>query len=119
MPKDQLNCTAPASPQRYVLSDMRVAVFMRLLPDSSMVKMAFANNHSTHVPTIDGREVVKLAKELTIAEWWNRGLAAHYGRDGRVKVPLQHRFIKIVPSAFANYVGGRLASPSRRKREKR
>jgi len=69
MPKDQLNGTAPASPQRDGLSDMRVAVFMRLLPDSSMVKMAFANNHSTRVPTIDGREVVKLAKELTITEW--------------------------------------------------
>ena len=37
MPKDQLNGTAPASPQRDGLSDMRVAVFMRLLPDSSMV----------------------------------------------------------------------------------
>ena len=69
MPKDQLNGTAPASPQRDGLSDMRVAVFMRLLPDSSMVKMAFANNHSTRVPTIDGREVVKLAKERTITEW--------------------------------------------------
>ena len=42
---------------------------MRLLPDSSMVKMALANNHSTRVPTIDGREVVKLTKELTITEW--------------------------------------------------
>ena len=69
MTKDQLNGTAPASPQRDGLSDMRVAVFMRLLPDSSMVKMAFANNDSTRVPTIDGREVVKLAKELTITEW--------------------------------------------------
>ena len=79
MPKDQLNATAPASPQRDGLSDMRVEVLMRLLPDSSMVKMAFSNNDSTRVPTIDGREVVKIAKELTIAEWWTRGLAAHYG----------------------------------------
>eukprot|EP00904_Undaria_pinnatifida_P011935 jgi/Undpi1/7872/HiC_scaffold_24.g10344.m1 len=69
MPKDQLNGTAPASPRRDGLSDLRVAVFMRLLPDSSMVKMAFANNHSTRVPTIDGREVVKMAKDLTITEW--------------------------------------------------
>ena len=69
MLKNQLNGTDPASPQRDGLSDMRVAVFMRLLPDSSMVKMAFANNHSTRVPTIDGREVVKLAKDLTITEW--------------------------------------------------
>ena len=37
MLKDQLNGTAPASPQRDGLSDMRVAAFMRLLPDSSMV----------------------------------------------------------------------------------
>ena len=37
MPKDQLNGTAPASLQRDGLSDMRVAVFMRLPPDSSMV----------------------------------------------------------------------------------
>ena len=37
MPKDQLNGTAPASPQRDGLSDMRVTVFMRLPPDSSMV----------------------------------------------------------------------------------
>ena len=59
MPKVQLNSTAPSSPQRDGLSDMRVAVFMRLLQDSSMVKMAIANNHSTRVPTIDGREVVK------------------------------------------------------------
>ena len=66
MPKDQLNGTAPASPQRDGLSDMRVAVFMRLLPGSSMVKMAFANNHSKRVPTIDGGEVAKLVKELTI-----------------------------------------------------
>ena len=43
-----------------------------------MVKMAFANNHSTRVPTIDGREVLKLSTELTIEEWWTRGLAAHY-----------------------------------------
>ena len=78
IPKDQLNGTVPASPQRDGLLDMRVAVLMRLLPDSSMVKMAFANNHSTRVPTIDGREVVKLSKELTIAEWWTLGLAAHY-----------------------------------------
>ena len=69
MPKGQLNGTAPASPQRDGLSDMRVAVLMRLLPDSLMVKMAFANNHSTCVPTIDGREVVKLAEDLTITEW--------------------------------------------------
>ena len=69
MPKDQLNGTARASPQRNGLSDMRVAVFLRLLPDSSMVKIAFANNHRTRVPTIDGHEVVKLAKELTITEW--------------------------------------------------
>ena len=34
-----------------------------------MIKMAFANNHSTSVPTIDGGEVVKLAKELTITKW--------------------------------------------------
>ena len=34
-----------------------------------MVKMALANNRSTRVPTVDGREVVKLAKELTITEW--------------------------------------------------
>ena len=69
MPKDQLKCTAPASPRRDELSDLRVAVLMRLLPDSSMVKMAFANNHSTRVPTIDGREVVKMAKDVTITEW--------------------------------------------------
>ena len=37
MPKNQLNGTAPASPQRDGLSEMRVAVFIRLLPDSSMV----------------------------------------------------------------------------------
>ena len=79
MPKDPLNGTAPASSQRDGLSDMRVAGFMRLLPGSSMVKMAFASNHSTRVPTIDGREVVKLAKEFIIADWWTRGLAAHYG----------------------------------------
>ena len=48
---------------------MRVAVFMRFLQDSSMVKMAFASNHSTRVPTIDGCEVVKLAKDFTITEW--------------------------------------------------
>ena len=34
MPKDQLNGTAPASPRRDGLSDMRVAVLMRLLPGS-------------------------------------------------------------------------------------
>ena len=79
MPNDQLNRSAPPSPQRDGLSDMRVADFLRLLPDSSMVKMAFANNHSTRVPTIDGRVVVKLAKKITITEWWTRGLAAHYG----------------------------------------
>ena len=67
--KDQLNGTAPASPQSDGLSIMRVAVSLRLLPDSSMVKMAFANNHSTRVSTIDGCEVVKLAKEFTITEW--------------------------------------------------
>ena len=55
---------------------MCVAVFTCLLPGSKMVKIAFADNHSTRVPTIDGREVVKLAKELTLAEWWTRGLAA-------------------------------------------
>ena len=69
MPKDQLSGTAPASPQRDGLSDMRVAVYMRLLPYSSIVKMAFANNHSLRIRTIDGRKVVKLAKELTITEW--------------------------------------------------
>ena len=69
MPKDQLNGTAPASPQRDGLSDTRVAVFMRLPPDSSVVKMAFANNHSARGPTIDRREVVKLAKDLAITEW--------------------------------------------------
>ena len=79
MSQDQLNGTASASPQRDGLSDMRVAVLMRLLLDSSMVKMAFANKHSSRVSTIDDREVLKLAKELTIAEWWTRGLAAHYG----------------------------------------
>ena len=68
MPKDQLNGTAPTSPRRDGLSDMREAVFMRVLPDSSMIKMAFANNHRTRVPTIDGREAVKLAKELTVTE---------------------------------------------------
>ena len=46
-----------------------LVVLFCLLPNSSMVKMVFANNHSTRVPTIDGREVVKLAKELTIAKW--------------------------------------------------
>ena len=69
MKNDQLNGTAPASPQRDGLSDMRVAVHMRLLPDSSMVRMAFANNHSTRVSTIGGHEVVKLAKDLIITEW--------------------------------------------------
>ena len=69
MPKDQLNGTAPASPRRDGLSDLRVAVLMRILPDSSMVKMAFANNHSTRVPTIDRREVVKMAKDNAITEW--------------------------------------------------
>ena len=92
MPKNQLNGTAPAVPQRDGLSDLRVAFFLRLLPGSSMVEMAFANNHSTCVPTIDGGEVVKLTKELTITERWTRGLAAHYGWGGRVEVFLQHRF---------------------------
>ena len=69
MLKDQLNGTAPASPRKDGLSDLRVAGFMRILPDSSMVKMAFANHHSTRVPTNDGREVVKMAKDLTITEW--------------------------------------------------
>ena len=41
-------------------------VFSRYLPDSSMVKMAFANNLRTRVPTIDACEVVKLAKKLNI-----------------------------------------------------
>ena len=74
-----MNGTAPASPQRDGLSDMRVAVLMRLLTDSSMIKMTFANSRSARVPTIDGREVLKLSKKFTIAEWWTRGLAAHYG----------------------------------------
>ena len=55
MPKDQLNGTAPASPQRDGLPDMRVAFFLRSLPGSSTFKIAVANNHSTHAPTIDGR----------------------------------------------------------------
>ena len=79
MPKNQLNGTAPASPQRDGLSDMRVAAFMRLLSGSSMVSMAFANNHSMHVPTIDGRDGVKWAKERTIAEWWTSTFAGASG----------------------------------------
>ena len=64
MPKNQLNRTVPASPQRDGMSDMHVAVFMRLLPDSSMVKMAFANCHITRVPTIDGRVVCEVGQEI-------------------------------------------------------